>query len=77
MTANIRSSLLVFLSAASLIAAAEDGFRSMFNGRDLSGWVDCNVAPESFVARDGMDGLAQARAKSPDLVILDLMRRFI
>ncbi len=31
-----------------------DGFRPLFNGRDLSGWVPVNVAPETFTARDGM-----------------------
>lgn len=34
--------------------ADEDGFRPLFNGKDLSGWVPVNVAPETFTARDGM-----------------------
>jgi hypothetical protein len=33
---------------------AEDGFRPLFNGKDLAGWVPVNVAPETFTARDGM-----------------------
>jgi hypothetical protein len=39
------------LTAAS---APDDGWRSMFNGRDLSGWIPINVAPSTFSARDGM-----------------------
>lgn len=37
-----------------LAAAADDGFRPLFNGQDLSGWVPVNVAPETFSVRDGM-----------------------
>ena len=41
-----------------LIAAgpscADDDFRPLFNGKDLSGWVPVNVAPETFTASDGM-----------------------
>ena len=33
---------------------AEDGFRPLFNGKDLAGWVPVNVSPETFTARDGM-----------------------
>ena len=32
----------------------EEGFVPLFNGRDLDGWVPCNIAPETFGARDGM-----------------------
>jgi hypothetical protein len=47
---------LVFLwAAASLAQAAEDvPFVSLFNGRDLSGWVNANCAPETWTVRDGM-----------------------
>ena len=31
-----------------------DGWREMFNGKDLSGWHSVNVAPDTFTARDGM-----------------------
>jgi hypothetical protein len=31
----------------------DDGFVPMFNGRDLSGWVNVNCAPSTFFARDG------------------------
>ena len=33
---------------------ADDDFRPLFNGKDLSGWVPVNVAPETFTAADGL-----------------------
>ena len=36
--------------------ADETGFRPLFNGRDLSGWVPVQVAPGTFTVRDGMIG---------------------
>jgi len=30
------------------------GFRSLFNGKDLSGWVDVNTSPETWTVRDGL-----------------------
>ena len=38
----------------SFAAATGDGFAPLFNGKDLSGWVPCNIAPETFSAHDGM-----------------------
>jgi hypothetical protein len=35
-------------------AAGGDGFVPLFNGKDLSGWVRVNCAPETFRAEDGM-----------------------
>jgi hypothetical protein len=45
--------------AASLfpIAAAAQapvGFRDLFNGRDLAGWVNVNTSPQTWTWRDGM-----------------------
>jgi 3-keto-disaccharide hydrolase len=34
--------------------ADEDGFVPLFNGRDFSGWVNVNCAPETWSVRDGM-----------------------
>jgi hypothetical protein len=34
--------------------AADEGFRPLFNGRDLTGWVNANCAPETWSARDGV-----------------------
>lgn len=49
-----------FLGVATLLAigsfaAAEEGeFRPLFNGQDLSGWVNVNCAPGTFTVRDGL-----------------------
>ena len=40
------------LGAGSSRAAEE--FRPLFNGKDLSGWVPVNVAPETFTVHDGI-----------------------
>ncbi|MBV9125173.1 MAG: pectate lyase [Planctomycetes bacterium] len=32
----------------------EEGFVPMFNGRDLTGWVNVNCAPATFFVKDGM-----------------------
>lgn len=34
--------------------AAEEGFTRLFNGKDLSGWVNVNCAPETWTVREGM-----------------------
>jgi hypothetical protein len=52
---------LALLSAAAfaaspLFAAPQDpppGFTRLFNGKDLTGWVPVNVAPDTFTVRDG------------------------
>ena len=46
--------LAVCLAVPTLQAADETGFVPLFNGKDLSGWVPCNIAPETFSVRDGM-----------------------
>ena len=33
---------------------AEEGFTPLFNGKDLSGWVNVNCAPETWTVREGM-----------------------
>ena len=35
-------------------AQAEEGFLPLFNGKDLSGWVNVNTAPSTWTVRDGM-----------------------
>jgi hypothetical protein len=32
----------------------DDGFVPMFNGKDLTGWINVNCAPDTFFVRDGM-----------------------
>ncbi len=53
---------IVILSAVLFIAGGnqvrtgspESGFVPLFNGSDLSGWVNVNCAPSTFTVRDGM-----------------------
>lgn len=44
---------LLFL-APTVWAADGAGFIPLFNGRDLSGWVNANCAPETWSVRDGL-----------------------
>jgi hypothetical protein len=37
-----------------MCAAEEAGFVSLFNGKDLTGWVDVNTSPETWVVKDGL-----------------------
>ena len=46
--------LWVAIAACSAFAADEPGFRPLFNGSNLDGWVNVNVAPETFTVRDGL-----------------------
>src|SRR5882762_7428949 len=46
--------LLVIALAGSARAADETDFVPLFNGRDLTGWVNANCAPETWTVRDGM-----------------------
>ena len=50
-TASLLCSILVSASTAS---STEPGFKPLFNGRDLRGWVNVNCAPETFTVREGM-----------------------
>jgi hypothetical protein len=43
---------LALLSPA--FAADDEGFTPIFNGKDLSGWVNVNCAPETWGVKDGM-----------------------
>jgi hypothetical protein len=58
--ARLRRALPALLLATLARAAAPapapdaDGFVPLFNGRDLSGWVNGNCAPETWSVRDGV-----------------------
>lgn len=39
---------------AALHGAGDEGFVSMFNGRDLTGWMPVNLAADTVRVRDGM-----------------------
>jgi hypothetical protein len=50
-------SLLVVFAFGSTVLAADpdkDGFVPMFNGKDLTGWVNVNTHPGTFFVKDGM-----------------------
>ena len=44
---------LAFAAALALAPAADDGYKPLFNGKDLSGWVNVNTAPSTFYVKDG------------------------
>ena len=49
--------ILLLLGLSFQIEAQEEstlGFRPLFNGKDLSGWVDVNTSPETWKVKDGM-----------------------
>jgi hypothetical protein len=46
--------VLFDLPTAGPSTAQDDGFVPMFNGKDLSGWVNVNCAPETFFVKDDM-----------------------
>jgi hypothetical protein len=54
MLAPMKHLLLALTAVALPLGAAEnDGFVSMFNGRDLTGWTNINCAPETWTVKDG------------------------
>lgn len=48
------SSILLLATVVTVFADDQDGFVPLFNGRDLTGWVNANCAPETWSVRDGM-----------------------
>ena len=50
------TAILLALAATltSSATAAEDGFKPLFNGRDLAGWRPINTAPSTWKFEDGM-----------------------
>ena len=42
---------IVFHSSPGIIGAAEEGFGSLFNGRDLQGWIPMGP-PDAFTVQD-------------------------
>ncbi len=48
---------LVIMVAWATAGSAEDPdlqFRDLFNGKDLSGWIDVNTSPETWSVKDGL-----------------------
>ena len=51
--AGLAAFWLVPVSMLSPILATEDGFTPLFNGRDLSGWINVNCDPDTFAVSNG------------------------
>ena len=54
--------LITLIASASFVAAADDGFVSLFNGRDLSGWKSNEEKPGCFSVEDGAIKVSNGRA---------------
>ena len=48
------ATVATFAVAADNARPDADGFVPMFNGRDLTGWINANCAPETWSVRDGV-----------------------
>src|SRR3954468_15390533 len=46
--------ILPHLLSNGVSAAEPTGFRDLFNGKDLSGWINVNTAPDTFSVKDGL-----------------------
>lgn len=44
----------ILLATTSLQSADAPVFRDLFNGKDLTGWVDVNTSPETWSVKDGL-----------------------
>lgn len=49
-----RDLLFAFLVIAPTLVTGEEGFALLFNGRDLTGWVNVNCASDTWSVRDGV-----------------------
>ena len=50
----MRHLLGILLAFTAPLAAQEEGFTPLFNGKDLTGWVNVNCAPETWTVQDSM-----------------------
>jgi hypothetical protein len=52
---TLKPAALLLLFATPLLRAEQaPGFKDLFNGRDLSGWVDVNTSPDTWSVKDGL-----------------------
>ena len=54
MTSKSTIAILAILSTSCLFADDEKGFRPLFNGKNLDGWVLVNTAPATWTVKDNM-----------------------
>jgi hypothetical protein len=52
--ASILSVAALVVFAVSIVPAADDDLKPLFNGKDLTGWAQVNCATETFTVKDGM-----------------------
>lgn len=45
---------LVLIATPAVAAEESSSFQTLFNGRDLSGWVDVNTSPATWSVKDGL-----------------------
>ena len=52
----LRISYLFFLSSCAIALQASEvpQWVALFNGKDLSGWVDVNTSPDTWYVKDGL-----------------------
>jgi len=50
---TLTTSLPIWIALVAFVSA-EDNWQPLFNGKDLSGWVNVNVAPDTFTVKDGI-----------------------
>ena len=48
------ASVMLLAGALPLLGQTMPEFRSLFNGRDLSGWVNVNTDPDTWAVKDGI-----------------------
>jgi hypothetical protein len=63
-------SLVVLFTCTGTTSRGDEGFKPLFNGVDLDGWVNVNCAPETFTVRDGMivcTGIPKGVMRTEDL----------
>jgi hypothetical protein len=54
MSTPLRSLLVALTLASASLSAQAPAFRDLFNGRDLTGWVNVNTNPDTFYVKDGL-----------------------
>ena len=48
------SASLMWLASVAVSAQPPARFQDLFNGKDLTGWVNINTAPDTWTMRDGL-----------------------
>jgi hypothetical protein len=54
MKSTLLAGWILAACTTAVLAADDDGFVPLFNGRDLTGWINANCAPETWSVREGV-----------------------